>query len=212
MSKKKSCRGRINLLEEAFLKAKNHKLKINQVRKTYEDNGIDLSDKTIYEDLKSIATCDKRDNNYWILNATTKINNQKKILIHHLRLFNIYHPVILANPLDIESFNPVNNQIQLFSIYLELKPNKPLYYLEKIIYDLKSYYALKNKNLSKLLWYHSINNRHLQLIFKDKEAVVELYFLLVELSSNNVSWFTSSPITSVSLLQDQVQIVWTLSQ
>lgn len=78
MSKKKSCRGRINLLEEAFLKAKNHKLKINQVRKTYEDNGIDLSDKTIYEDLKSIATCDKRDNNYWILNATTKINNQKK--------------------------------------------------------------------------------------------------------------------------------------
>lgn len=78
MPKKKSQRERINLLEETFLNARGHKLKINNIKKTYENNGIKLSDKTIYEDLKLIATCDKRDQNYWILNTTTKINNQKK--------------------------------------------------------------------------------------------------------------------------------------
>lgn len=184
MPKKKSQRERINLLEETFLNARGHKLKINNIKKTYENNGIKLSDKTIYEDLKLIATCDKRDQNYWILNTTTKINNQKKILIRNLRLFNIYHPVILANPLDIGTLNSTNKQIQLFSIYLELKSNKPLYHLEKIINDLKIYYTLQKRNLSELIWNYHINNRHLQLTFTDKEAVIELYSLLVDLSNN----------------------------
>ncbi len=70
---------RIILLEELFLNTKNHKLRINSVKKAYEKNNISLSDKTIYEDLKLIATCDKRDNNNWVLNSTTKINKQKNV-------------------------------------------------------------------------------------------------------------------------------------
>ena len=175
---------RIILLEELFLNTKNHKLRINSVKKAYEKNNISLSDKTIYEDLKLIATCDKRDNNNWVLNSTTKINKQKKELIRTLRSFSIYHPVVFATPLDIESVDYLNKRIQLFSIYLELKPKKPLYLLEKIIIDLKKYYKLQNQDLYEYIWDYHINNRHLQLTFNDKESVIELFSLLVDFSNN----------------------------
>ncbi|MFQ9957109.1 MAG: hypothetical protein ACLRVZ_08440 [Turicibacter sp.] len=177
---------RISKLYDYFLSKTEHRLKKKDVDKFYKKLGIELSDKIIYDDMNSIATCNKK-NNYFTLNDTLALKNSSKNLEQLLNKFTLYQPTQLTFSIQHEKLpqNDLNPQYLLFSIHLKLNDNLPIYYLEQFKYFVTLYFKRRKKNITDYVCDIVISNRMIQFNSNNLDKIIELYNEFYNLKLNN---------------------------